>query len=141
MAAGETYAIEAGGFVSVGGFTFNTAYPTTATLPDGDVVVVGPTGAVSIQEAADGAEDPTKQPISVTPRDYLVCAFVPTILAVLFSIPWHLLVSAIKEIERLYQLHSADGALAENSIALEYRAPISAVATFVAIRKKHYLVR
>lgn len=140
VAAGETYAIGAEGHVLVGGKTFETGSPTTATLPGGNVVVVGPTGAVSIQEPAHRAEDPTKQSISISPQDYVIGAFVPTILAVLFSIPWHLLASAIKEIEPFYQLHSADGALAENSITLEYRASINIVATFTAIRKKHYLV-
>ena len=48
--------------------------------------------------------------------------------------------SAIKEIEPFYQLHSADGALAEDSLALDYGASISILATITAIRKRHYVV-
>ena len=70
----------------------------------------------------------------------MVGAFIPTILAVLFTIPWHLLASAIKEIEPFYQLHNADGISAEDSLMLNYRASISVVATVTAIRKRHYLV-
>ena len=84
--------------------------------------------------------DLTKRKISVTPRDYVIGAFLPTILAVLFSIPWQLLHSAIKEIEPFYQLHNADGVSAEDSLALDYRASVNMVATFTAIRKSHYLV-
>ena len=40
--------------------------------------------------------------------------------------------SAIKEIEPFYQLHSADGALAEDSLALDYGASISILATITA---------
>ena len=48
--------------------------------------------------------------------------------------------SAIKEIEPFYQLHNADGALAEDSLALDYRASISILGTITAIRKRHYVV-
>lgn len=122
----------------IAGTTFNTATPTTATLDDGNVVAVGPTGAVSVQEAQH--QGPAKQSITVTPQDYVLGTWIPTFLAVLFSIPWHLLASAVKEIEPFYQLHSIDGVLAKDSIALDYRASISVVATFTAIKKRHYLV-
>ena len=121
------------------GQTFYTASPTTATLSDGDVVMVGSSGALLIQQTP--TEDPTKQPITgVTPQDYVLGAFVPTFIAVLFSIPWHLLASAIKELEPFYQLHHADSVLAEESIALNYRSTINLIAIFNAIRKRHYLV-
>ena len=84
--------------------------------------------------------DPTKPKIGVTARDYVVGAFIPTILAVLFSIPWHLLHSAIKEIEPFYQLHNADGVSTDNSLTLDYRASVNVVATFTAMRKRRYLV-
>ena len=118
----------------VGGATFNTASPTTSTLADGHIVVVGPSGEVSVLEQL------SQQSPSLTPRDYVVGAFIPTILAVLFTIPWHLLASAIKEIEPFYQLHNADGISAEDSLMLNYRASINVVATVAAIRKRHYLV-
>ena len=134
IADGVPYTIGADGLVLIDGYFFNTADPTTATLDDGHVVVVGPTGAVSIQEL------PSQESLGLTPRDYVVGAFIPTILAVLFTIPWHLLASAVKEIEPFYQLHNADGISAEDSLMLNYRASINVVATVTAIRKKHYLV-
>ena len=58
----------------------------------------------------------------------------------LFSIPWHILASGIKEIEPFYQLQNPEGALAEKSLALHYRASITVVSTFTAVRNGHYLV-
>ena len=130
---GVPYTLE-GGVAIVGGYFLNTASPTTATLTDGHIVVVGPTGEVSIQEL------PSQQSTGLTPRDYVVGAFIPTILAVLFTIPWHLLTSAIKEIEPFYQLHNTDGISAEDSLMLNYRASINVVGTIAAVRKRHYVV-
>lgn len=122
----------------IAGTTFTTGNPTTATLGDGNVVVVGPTGAVSIQEAQE--QETSNDPTSVTPRDYILGMWIPTIIAVLFSIPWHLLASAIKEIEPFYQLHSVNGVSAKDSLALDYGTSITIVATLNAIKKRHYLV-
>ena len=77
IADGVPYTIGAGGVVFVDGNVFNTAYPTTSTMSDGHVVVVGPTGDVSIQEL------PSQQSPGLSPRDYVVGSFIPTILAVL----------------------------------------------------------
>lgn len=134
---GESYSVGSNGLVVIDGTSFNTATPTTATLTGGKVVVVWPTGSVSIQEAQDGL--PSKK-ISITPKEYIIGAFVPTILAVIYSIPWHLLASAIKEIEPFYQLQRPEGVTAEESIALDYRASINVIATFSAITKGHFLV-
>lgn len=134
---GESYSVGSNGLVVIDGTSFNTATPTTATLKDGKVVVVWPTGSVSIQEAQDQA--PSKK-IFLTPKEYIIGAFVPTILAVIYSIPWHLLASAIQEIEPFYQLQRLEGVPAEDSIALDYRASITVIATFSAITKGHFLV-
>ncbi|MCJ1346260.1 hypothetical protein MMC31_004475 [Peltigera leucophlebia] len=134
---GESYSVGSNGLVVIDGTSFNTATPTTATLRGGKVVVVWPTGSVSIQEAQDRA--PSKK-IFITPKEYIIGAFVPTILAVIYSIPWHLLASAIQEIEPFYQLQRPEGVSAEDSIALDYRASINVIATFSAITKGHFLV-
>ena len=134
---GENYSVGPNGIVVIDGTTFATATPTTATLADGKVVVVWPSGSISVQ---DGKKHAPKWKTAVTAREYVLGAFVPTLLAVLFSIPWHLLASAIKEMEPFYQLQQPDGVAAENSIALDYRASINIVATFNAIRKGHFLV-
>lgn len=125
------------GVVVIDGTTFATGTPTTATLADGKVVVVWPSGSISVQNPEDRAPE---RKTFVTAKEYVLGAFVPTFIAVLFSIPWHLLASAIKEMEPFYQLQRPDGATAENSIALDYRASINIVATVNAIRKGHFLV-
>lgn len=134
---GQSYSVGTNGLVVIDGTSFNTATPTTATLKGGKVVVVWPTGSVSIQEAQDRA--PSKK-IAITPKEYIIGAFVPTILAVVYSIPWHLLASAIQEIEPFYQLQRPEGVTAQDSIALDYRASINVIATFSAITKGHFLV-
>ncbi len=134
---GESYSVGSNGIVVIDGTTFATATPTTATLSDGKVVIVWPNGSVSIQEAKDLA--PPKK-IYITPKEYVLGAFVPTILAVLYSIPWHLLASAIQDIEPFYQLQRPEGVTAANSIALDYRSSINVIATFRAIIKGHFLV-
>ena len=132
-AAGEWYTIQPSGVVVIGDQTFSTASPTTATLDDGNIVAVGPSG-ISIQEM-------TSKPVhTITPHDYYIGAFVPIVLAVIFSIPWHILAAAIREMESFYQLQRLDGALAENSLCLNYRSSISAVATFNATRRGHFVV-
>ena len=132
---GETFSVGSNGIVVIGGSTFATATPTTATLADGKIVVVWPSGSVSVSDASQ-----PQQKYSVTPKEYLIGAILPTLLAVVFSIPWYLLASAIQEIEPFYQLQRPEGVSAENSIALDYRASISIVATFNAFRKGHFLV-
>lgn len=134
---GESYSVGSDGLVVIDGTSFNTATPTTATLKGGKVVVVWPTGSVSIQEAQDRA--PSKK-IAITPKEYIIGAFLPTILAVVYSIPWHLLASAIQEIEPFYQLQRPEGVTAQDSIALDYRASINVIATFSDITKGHFLV-
>jgi len=76
----------------------------------------------------------------VEPQNYVLGAWLPTLLAVVLSIPWHLLTSAIKEIEPIYQLCSPDGVLAEDSIALNYKASSDVVAIAIAMKKRHYVV-
>lgn len=132
--AGEWYTIEASGVAIVGGQTFSTANPTTATFDDGNVVSIGPTGLISIEKSED-------EPIhTVTLHDYLIGAFVPIISAVIFSIPWHILAAAIREMEPFYELQRTQGAPAEQSLGLNYRSSIGAIATINAIRNGHYLV-
>jgi len=76
----------------------------------------------------------------VEPQNYVLGAWLPTLLAVVLSIPWHLLTSAIKEIEPIYQSCSPDGVLAEDSIALNYKASSDVVAIAIAMKKRHYVV-
>ena len=136
MFHGESYSVGPSGVVVLGGKSFTTASPTTATLADGKIVVVGPSG-VSVLDAAN---DPQTAKTWVTPYEYIVGGFLPTIIAVIYSIPWYMLASALQEIQPFYQLQSPDGVTAEDSIGLGYRTSIVVVATFTAMRKGHHLV-
>ncbi|KAL8746276.1 MAG: hypothetical protein Q9190_001675 [Brigantiaea leucoxantha] len=78
--------------------------------------------------------------ISVTWKEYFTGAFLPTILAVVFSIPWRVLFAAIQEIEPFYQLARPEGALAKDSIYLDYRASVNIIATIKAGRRRHFSV-
>ena len=140
-AMGEAFTLGPGGLVVVDGTTFNTATPTTKTLANGKTVKIGPTGAVSIQDKAESArKGVNKNRLFLSRADYVVGSFLPIILAVLFTIPWHILASALKEMEPFYQLHKPDGARADKSLALTYRASINIVSTAQAIGNGHYLV-
>ncbi|KAL8785769.1 MAG: hypothetical protein Q9213_003147 [Squamulea squamosa] len=135
---GATYSIGTSGAL-VNGKTINYATPTTATLASGKVVVVDPSGAVTIQDIPNRSSPPQPKK-SVTMRDYLVGAFLPTVLAVLFSIPWYILFTAVQEMEPFYQLADPQGALARDSICLDYRAYVKVVAILQAGLRGHSVV-
>lgn len=77
---------------------------------------------------------------AISPRDYLIGAFIPTVLAVLFTTPWSILASAVKEIEPFYQMQQANGASAADSVISGYKASMSVVATMTAMFRGHFLV-
>ncbi|RDW58135.1 hypothetical protein BP6252_13546 [Coleophoma cylindrospora] len=68
-----------------------------------------------------------------TRRDYFIGAFLPTILAVLFSIPWSLLDATIKEMEPFYQLATPTGVPAADSLFLNYANKTSFLVLFHAL--------
>jgi len=77
---------------------------------------------------------------AISPHEYLIGAFIPIVLAVVFTIPWNILASAVKEIDPFYQMQRANGASAANSLMSDYKASISVVATMNAMSKGHFLV-
>jgi hypothetical protein len=56
----------------------------------------------------------------ITLSQYTLVAFVPLILAVLYTIPFRILDRTIREYEPFYQLSQSGGALAEYSLCLDY---------------------
>ncbi|KAL8806224.1 MAG: hypothetical protein Q9182_001499 [Xanthomendoza sp. 2 TL-2023] len=135
---GVTYSIGSSSVI-VNGKTIYYATPTTATVASGKVAVVDPSGAVAIQDIP-GQSSPPQPKQSVTRKEYLIGAFLPTVLAVLFSIPWYILSTAVQEMEPFYQLANLQGALACNSICLDYRASLNVVAILKAGLKGHFVV-
>ncbi len=67
-------------------------------------------------------------------------AFLPLILATLFSIPWKILDNTIKEMEPFYQLSRPGGATAENSICLDYATSTIFTVPIKALSRGHMLV-
>ena len=56
----------------------------------------------------------------ITLSQYVLVAFVPLILAILYTLPFRLLDRTIREFEPFYQLTGSGGALAEHSLCLDY---------------------
>jgi hypothetical protein len=134
---GETFSVGTDGKIVIGGKTFDRSSPTRAVLDDGKTVIIDPTG-VAILPTKDSDSRLVRDPIA--PKEYVLGAFVPVIVAVIFTIPWKILNAAVKEIEPFYQLQRNDGVTAADSLTLEYRSSINFIATFIAIRKGHLLI-
>ena len=137
VVGGETFSAGTDGKIVIGGKTLDRSSPTSTILDNGKTVVVGPT-SIAILPAKDSGSTLLRQ--SIAPKEYVLGAFVPVIVAVLFTIPWQILNAAVKEIEPFYQLQRDDGVTAADSLALEYRSSINVIATITAIRKGHFLV-
>ncbi len=71
---------------------------------------------------------------------YIIVSFLPLFLAVLYTIPWRILDSTIRQLEPFYQLHNPDGVLAENSLCLDYSTWLPFVVPYKSIRRGHFMV-
>ena len=135
------------GVLFIDGKTLPTSSPTTVTLHDSEILKIDPTGAILLHVppvntsdvGSNGRVDEIRT-VGVTPRQYFIGAFLPTLLAVCFSIPLYLLASALQEMEPFYQLQRPEGTSAANSILLNYQNAISVVATFNAMVRGHFSV-
>ena len=143
---GMSYTID-DGVLYIDGSTFSTAIPTTATLNDYEILKLDPTGAISLLSLpvvksgnVSGKEEPETHVIGLSPQQYFIGAFLPTIIAVLFSAPWPLLASALQEIEPFYQLQQSQGVSASKSLLLDYKSSINVIVTVNAMRGGHFSV-
>jgi hypothetical protein len=66
--------------------------------------------------------------------------YAPTIIAVIYGLLWSWIDLDIKRMEPYYQLCSPGGALAENSLLLQYPFDFVALVPFQAARRKHWSV-
>ncbi|KAL9035575.1 MAG: hypothetical protein Q9180_004791, partial [Flavoplaca navasiana] len=135
---GVIYSVGPSGAI-VNGKTIDYTTPTTVSVASSKVVVVGHSGDVAIQDVPDQSTPPQPRK-SVTKREYLIGAFLPTVLAVLFSIPWYILFTAVQDMEPFYQLAHPQGALARDSICLNYKAYVNVVTTLKAGLRGHFVV-
>lgn len=73
----------------------------------------------------------------ITLSQYTLVAFVPLILAVLYTIPFRILDRTIRELEPFYQLSQSGGALAEHSLCLDYMTSNAFITPFKAGLRGH----
>lgn len=119
------------------GPTYTTAstsnFLNTGTRTETDPAAVG-TPAPGTSKAGKEVE------IVFTQWDYFVGAYIPTIIAVLFTIPWVLLDSATKEMEPFFQLGQSTGVSAANTLCLNYPGINIFISPFVAVSRGHAVV-
>lgn len=66
-------------------------------------------------------------------------AFVPLIVAVLYTIPWRILDVTIREMEPFYQLNQKGGVLGKDSLCLDYSTSWLITTPFKAISRGHIM--
>ena len=71
---------------------------------------------------------------------YFAVKFAPTIIAVTFGILWQVTDFEVKRLEAFYQLSKEDGAVADESINVDYVTYIAFLRPFRALHCKHYAV-
>lgn len=68
---------------------------------------------------------------------YFVGAYLPTILAVFFSIPWIILNQTVNSMEPFYRLSANSSVLAESALTINF---VSFSSVFHALKKRHWTV-
>ncbi|UKZ73044.1 hypothetical protein TrVFT333_000683 [Trichoderma virens FT-333] len=71
---------------------------------------------------------------------YFVIKFAPTLLAVIFGVLWQFTDFEVRRLEAFYQLSKEDGAVASDSINIDYATSFNFFRPFRAIRKGHFAV-
>ena len=75
----------------------------------------------------------------ITLRQYILVAFVPLIIAVLYTLPWRILDSTFREMEPFYQLNQPGGALGKHTLCLDYTTSWLITVPFRAISRGHFI--
>lgn len=73
-----------------------------------------------------------------TKTQYFVGAFLSTVLAVVFALPWIIIDARIKSLEPFHQLSSDEGASARKTLFMDYASPSFIVAPFKALLSGHW---
>jgi hypothetical protein len=94
--------------------------------------VVNGTGTFLIWQGGESTIYP-----QITLSQYTLVAFVPLLLAVVYTIPFRILDRTICEMEPFYQLHQPGGALAEHSLCLDYMTSNGFITPFKAGMRRH----
>lgn len=79
-------------------------------------------------------------PAEIPPGEYFAFKFLPTLITVSFGVLWQLTDFEVKRLEAFYQLSKEGGALAAESINVDYITFFSFLRPFRALHCKHYAV-
>lgn len=81
-----------------------------------------------------------RKPIDFTPGMHFVIKFMPTLTAVVFGVLWQFADFEVRRLEPFYQLSKEGGALAAESINIDYVTMFRFLRPFYALQKGHYVV-
>lgn len=79
-------------------------------------------------------------PDDINPFDYFVLRFVPTLAAVVYGVMWQITDGEVKRLEAFYQMSKERGALAAESINVDYITMFNFTRPFRAFQRGHYAV-
>jgi hypothetical protein len=71
--------------------------------------------------------------------NYFTGAYLPTLLAIMFSVVWKCIFARLKEMEPLYQMTKPGGAEAKNSLLLSYPSSMLPVVLLKSLWARHWL--
>ncbi|MBE3044935.1 DUF3433 domain-containing protein [Candidatus Bathyarchaeota archaeon] len=80
------------------------------------------------------------KPEEITTLVYFCVKFLPTIVAVIYGVLWQVTDFEVRRLEAFYQLSKRGGALAEESLSVDYVTSINVLRPFHALGLKHYAV-
>ncbi|KAI1851031.1 hypothetical protein JX266_003696 [Neoarthrinium moseri] len=92
------------------------------------------------QQSASAPLMKFQKPEDIKPFDYFVLKFLPTIVTVTFGVLWSITDVEVKRFEAFYQMSKEGGALAAESINIDYITLLNFKRPFHAIKRKHYAV-
>ncbi|KAH8839594.1 hypothetical protein MCOR27_003172 [Pyricularia oryzae] len=81
-----------------------------------------------------------KSPEDISAATYLTLKFGPTIVSVVFGVLWQMTDIEVRRLEPFHQLSKPEGALAQESISIDYITFISFLRPFRAMQYGHYAV-
>ncbi|KAI0601670.1 hypothetical protein F4775DRAFT_408894 [Biscogniauxia sp. FL1348] len=81
-----------------------------------------------------------RNPTDVDPGFYFVFKYVPTIIAVTYGVLWQNTDFEVRRLEAYYQLSKEGGALAAESLNVDYVTLFNFMRPLVALHRKHYAV-
>ncbi|KAG4432321.1 hypothetical protein IFR05_012200 [Cadophora sp. M221] len=118
----------------------NPTRVSTPTTKAGTTIVISGSTIVLLPTDASVSGNTEDVVYYFSQRDYILGAFLPTIIAVLFSLPWGIVDTAAKEMEPFVRLAGDDGASARFSLCLDYPSDFLIVSPFKSLFRGHWII-